>query len=230
MPDDFDLACVPLVGALAPLAAFVGIGARVRVLAERGYCGSYWGTLRSAHPAPPDAVWFWMDVEPGQVWNSQTKLQRAHLDAVDLLRSGDTLTAVIRWLQVDPADENVLAALRAKDVPWSRPYWRRGPGKPTVEKHQAEVEARQAVLAARLGLSLEATPAQLAPLLGGEHDADARLLIRAMIRRHRLESGQMHAASRRVFEEAQRVREESVKQADARFEMACSFAALLESP
>lgn len=131
MPEDFDLACVPLVGALAPVAAFVGIGARVRVSAESGLCAPYWGILRSEHPDPPDALWFWMDVEPNQVWHSHTKLQRVHLDAVDLLRSGEALTAVIRWLQVDRADEEkVLAALKAADVPWSRPYWRRGPVAP----------------------------------------------------------------------------------------------------
>lgn len=82
----------------------------------------------------------------------------------------------------------------------------------------------------RLGLPMEATPAQIAPLLGGEHDADARLLIRAMIRKHRLESVQMHIASKRAFEEAKRAREEGIKQAEARFEIACSYAALLETP
>ena len=54
-------------------------------------------------------------------------------------------------------------------------------------------------LTARLGLPMEATPAQIAPLLGGEHDTDAR----------------------REYAKA-------LAYADERFELACSYAALLE--
>jgi hypothetical protein len=75
----------------------------------------------------------------------------------------------------------------------------------------------------RLGLPMEATPAQIAPLLGGEHDADARMLIRAMIRRHQLQAEQASATARREYDKA-------IAYADARFEVACSYAALLETP
>lgn len=77
-------------------------------------------------------------------------------------------------------------------------------------------------LAARLGLPMEATPAQIAPLLGGEHDADARLLIRAMIRTHRLQASRASLDARRAYDKA-------IAYADARFELACSYAALLEA-
>lgn len=76
-------------------------------------------------------------------------------------------------------------------------------------------------LTARLGLPMEATPAQIAPLLGGEHDADARLLIRAMIRTHRLQAEQASLNARREYAKA-------LAYADERFELACSYAALLE--
>lgn len=75
----------------------------------------------------------------------------------------------------------------------------------------------------RLGLPMEATPAQIAPLLGGEHDADARLLIRAMIRRYRLQAVESSAAAQRAYKEG-------IAHAEARFEIACSYAALLETP
>ena len=151
-PDDFlDLTCVPMVGALAPIRAFVAYGCRVRV-APTATRGAYWGKLRPAQgserqPDPDEGV-FWMDVDPGQ-WHNGAQIHRDHLDAVDLLNAGEALTAVIRWLEIDRADEaKVLAALKTVDHPWSRPLWRQEPftPKPTEEEQATRRAARRATL------------------------------------------------------------------------------------
>jgi len=151
-PDDFlGLSCVPMAGALSPIRAFVAYGCRVRV-APTPTREAYWGKLRPAQgserqPDPDEGV-FWMDVEPGQ-WHNAAQIHRDHLDAVDLLNAGEALTGVIRWLEIDRADEaKVLAALKAADRPWSRLSWRQNPftPQPTEEEQMALRTARRAAL------------------------------------------------------------------------------------
>ena len=151
-PDEFlGLTCVPMVGTLAPIRAFVAYGCRVRV-APTATRGAYWGKLRPAQgserqPDPDEGV-FWMDVEPGQ-WHNGAQIHRDLLDAVDLLNADETLCGVIDWLKIDRADEEkVLAALKTVDRPWSRLSWRQDPftPKPTEEEQGARCAARHAAL------------------------------------------------------------------------------------
>ena len=151
-PDDFfDLTCVPMVGALAPLRAFVAYGCRVRV-APTATRGAYWGKLRPAQgserqPDPDEGV-FWMDVEPGHFHNG-AQIHRDHLDAVDLMHASEALNGVIDWLSIDRAnEEKVLAALKAVDRPWSRLSWRQEPytPKPTEEEKAARRDRLRAAL------------------------------------------------------------------------------------
>lgn len=142
-PNDFlGLTCVPMVGALSPIRSFVAYGCRVRVAATATYA-AYWGTLRPAQGSErqpePDENFFWMDVEPGHLYDGAL-VHRDHLDAVDLLNAGEALTGVISWLGIDRADEEkVLAALKTADDPWSRQSWRQKPytPKPTEEEKAA---------------------------------------------------------------------------------------------
>ena len=138
-PDNFDLTCVPMVGTLAPLRAFVAYGCRVRV-APTPTRGAYWGKLRPAQgserqPDPDEGI-FWMDVEPGH-FHSGAQVRRDHLDAVDLLHAGEALCGVIDWLKIDRADEEkVLAALKAADSPWLRQSWRQEPFTPKLTEEE----------------------------------------------------------------------------------------------
>lgn len=150
-PDDFDLTCVPMVGALARLRAFVAYGCRVRV-APTPTRGAYWGKLRPAQgserqPSPDEGL-FWMDVEPGHFHNG-AQVHRDHLDAVDLLHAGEALCGVIDWLKIDRADEEkVLAALKVADDPWLRQSWRQEPFTPKLTEE--EKAARRVRLRAAL--------------------------------------------------------------------------------
>ena len=151
IPDNFDLTCVPMVGALARLRAFVAYGCRVRV-APTPTRGAYWGKLRPAQgserqPDPDEGI-FWMDVEPGH-FHSGAQVRRDHLDAVDLLHAGEALCGVIDWLKIDRADEEkVLAALKAADSPWLRQSWRQEPFTPKLTEE--EKAARRVRLRAAL--------------------------------------------------------------------------------
>lgn len=144
------LTCVPMVGELATIRSFVTYGCRVRV-APTTY-GAYWGVLRPARGSErqpePDEGFFWMDVEPGS-YHNVALVHRDHLDAVDLLHAGEALAEVIRWLEIDRADEEkVLAALKAKDNPLRRLSWRLEPytPNPTDEEKAQRRAAMRAVL------------------------------------------------------------------------------------
>ena len=104
----FTLGCVPMVGALAPIADLVSVGDFVFV--DAGDNG-VWGGVITDRPAA--SGWCWLD---GAVW---FLTPRSRVDTVNLRKSSAARSAVVAWLasqghtDAGTSDAALLSALRA---------------------------------------------------------------------------------------------------------------------
>ena len=104
----FTLGCVPMVGALAPIADLVSVGDFVFV--DAGDNG-VWGGVITDRPAA--SGWCWLD---GAVW---FLTPRSRVDTVNLRKSSAARSAVVAWLEeqghtdAGASDAALLNALRA---------------------------------------------------------------------------------------------------------------------